>query len=153
MPHLARPDAMNDPMHTLMRIALLSIASCTLWTGVSAQNAYKCGNSYSQTPCPGGIAIDPSDPRSSSQKTQADLIRMREAKAADAMATARQQQAKIDQKTHSPRTVPTKTRVTQNEHEPTRNTPTKQLAKRKEPAYFTAQVPGVPKKSKPSTPQ
>ena len=48
---------------------------------------YRCGNSYSSQPCPGGSALDASDPRTAAQQRQA-----REASERDA-ALARQMKA------------------------------------------------------------
>lgn len=38
----------------------------------SAQTVYKCGNNYSDTPCPQGVIINTADPRSQAQKAQTD---------------------------------------------------------------------------------
>lgn len=56
--------------------------------------AYRCGNSYSSKPCPGGTAVDAADPRSAAQQReareasqrQADLARQMKA---DRLATER----------------------------------------------------------------
>jgi hypothetical protein len=38
----------------------------------SAQTVYKCANTYSDTPCPQGVAVPTADPRSPAQKAQTD---------------------------------------------------------------------------------
>ena len=70
-------------------IAAFLIASYAVSTGTLAQTVYKCGNNYSQTPCPGGTAVDAGDARSSAQKKQADSANSQNAKAADAMEKSR----------------------------------------------------------------
>lgn len=89
-----------------MRIAVLNaiffIAIIATSTGVSAQNVYKCGDAYSQLPCPGGVTIDTADPRTSTQKTQADLATARDARSADAMESARLRQEKADLAANAP---------------------------------------------------
>jgi hypothetical protein len=88
------------PGHTL--IAMFIIATCALSTGARAQKVYKCGNAYSQTPCPGGDLIDPADPRTSDQKNQTDLAIGRDARLADAMEKARLAQEKKDLAANTP---------------------------------------------------
>jgi len=55
----------------------------------AAQAIYRCGNSYSQQPCPGGKIVDADDARSASQKSQTDQAVRRDAKAAEALEKAR----------------------------------------------------------------
>jgi CDGSH-type Zn-finger protein len=44
-----------------------------LWTvAASAQTIYRCGNSYSQTPCSGGHTLAIDDSRTAAQKSQTD---------------------------------------------------------------------------------
>ena len=84
---------------TLNVVVLMS--TCVLSTA-AAQSIYKCGDSYSQIPCPGAILIDASDKRSSDQKLQADANSKRSAQTADAMEKARLQQEKIDLASNTP---------------------------------------------------
>lgn len=53
-------------------LATFFIAGYALFSGAIAQQAYKCGNAYSETPCAGGKAIDARDKRTDEQKAQAD---------------------------------------------------------------------------------
>lgn len=53
---------------TLPALALL-LATC--FTPVAAQTVYRCGNSYSQTPCEGATTLRAEDPRSDAQRAQA----------------------------------------------------------------------------------
>ena len=55
----------------------------------AAQNIYRCGDSYSQRPCPGGTMVDAEDERSAVQRSQTSLAAQRDAKTADAMEKAR----------------------------------------------------------------
>lgn len=88
-----------------MRVALLEmlflIAAAHLSNGIAAQTVYKCGNSYSQLPCPNATVIN-ADPRTSAQKTQADLATARDARNAAAMEKARLQQEKADLAANTP---------------------------------------------------
>jgi len=88
------------PSQTL--IAIFIIAASALSTGARAQKVYKCGNAYSQTPCPGGDLIDPTDQRTSAQKNQTDLAIGRDARLADAMEKARLAQEKLDLAANTP---------------------------------------------------
>ena len=51
--------------------------------------AYRCGNSYSSTPCPGGKAVDTNDARSTEQQREAQDVKRRDAALADQMAAER----------------------------------------------------------------
>ena len=78
-------------------IATFLIATNLITTGVWGQNIYKCGNTYSQQPCPGGTLVDASDARTSEQKKASDLASQRNAKAADALEQARLKKEKTEQ--------------------------------------------------------
>ena len=54
-----------------------------------AQTTYKCGNSYSQTPCDAGKVIDTQDQRTAAQKEQADQSTRNSEKAAQNLAAER----------------------------------------------------------------
>ncbi len=56
-------------MKTNKSAALFLIAACAISTGAQAAKVYKCGNSYSQVPCPDGIELDtPAEPSSQQQR-------------------------------------------------------------------------------------
>ncbi len=122
--------------------AILSISTCLITTGVTAQTAYKCGNTYSQAPCPGGVAVDASDARSSAQKKQTDMATAQGAKAADALAKDRIAQEKRD----LARSANSNTVIGQKDAPPAPAEPQNNAAKKKKkkPAaeYFTAKSPG-----------
>jgi hypothetical protein len=118
------------------------IAACALSTGATAQNTYKCGDTYSQVPCPGAKVIDATDSRTPAQKTQADLATGRVARTADAMEKARLQQEKIDSAANASPVPPA-----QMENASASGTMHAKKKRRKAPDYFTAQAPGEKKKA------
>ncbi|MDF2464908.1 MAG: hypothetical protein K0Q43_3143 [Ramlibacter sp.] len=76
-------------MKRILTAALL-FAALTGWVPpAAAQAIYRCGDSYSQQPCPGGKVVAADDSRSASQKSQTDQAVRRDAKAAEAMEKAR----------------------------------------------------------------
>lgn len=87
-------------------IVLFMTAGLALGSVALAQPVYKCGERYTQTPCPGGALIDTSDPRSAAQKAQTDLATMRDARRADAMEQARLQQEQADLAANTPKAKP-----------------------------------------------
>lgn len=126
---------------TLLRNASFFIAVALACTLATAQNIYKCGNSYSQTPCPDGRTVDASDPRSPAQKAQADAATRRDARMADALEKSRLRNEakqrvanKPAPRSKAPASVPVQ-----------KPGATKHKAKKKEPEYFTAAVPGEKK--------
>ncbi len=122
---------------------IATLISCMLMTGwmgsAGAQEIYRCGDSYSQKPCPGGggKVMQVEDARSASQRSQTTQASQRDAKAADAMETARlKEEAKA-----APLAVLPGRAV-----EPVVETPPpiSTKGKAKKPAYFTAVVPKKP---------
>ncbi len=71
-------------MHTA-KFALVFIAACAISTGAMAQKIYKCGASYSQIPCPDGVALEASDARTNAQKSDADKSTKNQAKQGQAL--------------------------------------------------------------------
>ena len=80
----------------LPAVAVLSIMCLAGPSVVAAQTVYRCGNSYSQSPCPAGVAVVVDDPRSTQQKQETDDAVRRDAKTADSMEKSRQKQEAID---------------------------------------------------------
>ena len=68
-----------------LAIALLLIATSAYSTGANAQKVYRCGSSYSQTPCADGAAIDVKDDRSAAQQAQSQAMAKKEQNAANAL--------------------------------------------------------------------
>ena len=133
--------------HTTFAIFL--IAANSILTGAWAQNTYRCGNSYSQQPCPGGSVVDTADSRNSAQKQAAEQASQRNAKAAAAMEKARLQKDKADLQAVAPAVKPikpAKPRVAA-ASSPKDNRPAPTSAKKPKlssPEEFKAQVPGEP---------
>ena len=84
--------------------AALSCALAALSSLATAQVSYKCGNSYSQTPCPDAVVLDKTDQRTSAQRAQADLATQRDARLAKTMEKARLQQEAKDLAANTPAT-------------------------------------------------
>jgi len=61
--------------------ALIVSVSTTAW----AQTVYRCGNLYSDAPCPGAKTIDASDTRTAQQKAQTDAAARQSTALADRM--------------------------------------------------------------------
>lgn len=68
---------------------LLFIATLGLCTGLQAETVYRCGNSYSQTPCPGGNAIDTTDSRTPEQRKAHEASVKQEKRTGDALEKTR----------------------------------------------------------------
>jgi len=126
-----------------LQIALLLIATGAIMTGAQAQNIYRCGDSYSysQSPCPGGMAIDASDSRTKAQKAHTEAATQRDRQTADALEKERLKQeeaaARATQKanaTSAPKTEPAP-------HKSSKKKP-------RQPAYFTARTAGDKKAEK-----
>lgn len=48
-----------------------ALTLCLLVSSAHAQPVYRCGNAYSQTPCPQGKLVEATDPRSAAQRAEA----------------------------------------------------------------------------------
>ena len=91
-------------MPRLTLTAALFSALATLSSLSTAQVSYKCGNSYSQTPCPDAVVVDKTDQRTNAQKAQADLATQRDTRLANTMEKARLQQEAKDLAANTPAT-------------------------------------------------
>lgn len=58
-----------------LAIALAMVAAAG---AANAQAIYRCGQTYSQKPCPDGKVIDSSDPRTAAQRAEAKRVAARE---------------------------------------------------------------------------
>ena len=125
--------------------ATILIAIAALSTGATGQNAYKCGDTYSQLPCPGATIIDAADQRSNAQKVHSDLATARAARTAQAMQQARLQQEKKDLATNTPAVTPASSR----QASAVRTSQAK--LKKRAPEFFTAQIPEEKKKKQAAT--
>ena len=128
-----------------LRIWTLAVACAGAAMPATAQGVYRCGDTYTQRPCPGGTVVPTDDARSASQRSDAREAAQRTAKMAVAMEQARwKEEAKAAVYAAPARSEP----------EPQREEKRSGVAKPKKPAYFTAhstRKPGDPapkKKSK-----
>ena len=129
--------------------ATIVIAACAISTWANAQNAYRCGNTYSQTPCPNGKTLDVTDSRTADQKRQTDAASAGSAKAGDAMEKARLAQEQRDLAANKARTaVPAPVAAPKVALEPQPRAHAKR--KKKTSPYFTAQAPREKKGKKPA---
>jgi hypothetical protein len=71
-------------------IALIAFAA----SAAHAQATYRCGSTYSATPCPGGAPVATQDERSAAQAKQAAAAAKRDAKLAERMEKERVAQEK-----------------------------------------------------------
>ena len=76
-------------MTNLRLFALFFIATCACSTWAAGSNVYKCGSTYSQTPCDGAVAVRVDDARSKEQKSQSDAAILQQGKTANAMEKSR----------------------------------------------------------------
>jgi hypothetical protein len=133
-------------MHRRLQFAIILIAATHFCTWATAQNVYKCGDAYSQQACPGGVAVNADDPRTSEQKSQADLATQRDARTANAMEKARLQQEAKDIAANTPKPLASAKQV--------KKTP----AVSKKASSVRSRAPAVkktrvqPKKTKPNQP-
>ena len=117
--------------------ALLVLAAVPCITWAQANNIYRCGNSYSASPCPGSVAVDVQDSRTRSQTEQSQAATQRERQAATALEKERLKEEAVARTAAPPaaNTTPQKVATaTKPRHKPA-----------KAPAYFTAKSPTDPK--------
>jgi len=73
--------------HSLMLAA--AIAACAWLAPAAGQTIYRCGDSYSQRPCPDAKAVPAEDPRTAAQRRESIQATERDAQAAQKMEQAR----------------------------------------------------------------
>lgn len=76
-------------MKKILSLFLASSSALSLCTGLQAQTVYRCGSSYSQTPCPGGSAVDATDSRTPEQRKAHEASVKQEKRAGDTMEKTR----------------------------------------------------------------
>ena len=122
---------MRHPLLNALVLVVLSVSA----GGAGAQQIYRCGDSYSQTPCPDGVVIEATDGRTKAQKKQADLATERAERTAAALGKARLQQERAATAAHAPK-------VKAKASAPASKNRNSQARKKKESEYFTVQIPG-----------
>ena len=135
--------------------AILFIAISALWTGAAAQNVYKCGNSYSQTPCFGATLMDAQDSRTPTEKAERDATTLSTSRAANKMEQERLALEQKDNAANTPPHSPVVATAKAPDAGPKAAEPAKKpkLSRPAKPDAFTAVVPGTqkPHKAKPRT--
>jgi hypothetical protein len=117
----------------LAALILATAAAGALPAG--AQEIYRCGDSYSQKPCPGGALVQAQDARSASQREQTSQAAQRDAKAASALEKARLKEEAKPVAAYIP--------VPKAEAEE-KNAGARKPDKARKPEYFTAAAPRKP---------
>jgi len=128
------------------QFAAFLIAACALSTGARAQNVYKCGDSYSQTPCPGAKLIETQDSRQPEQKKQTDSATHNSAKLAQELQKERLAQEKLVKSGQPPIIATAVAKAPQSSASATVLTPKRIHPQLKKPVQFVAEVPGTEKK-------
>jgi hypothetical protein len=104
----------------------------------AAQDIYRCGDSYSQRPCPGGTVVEAQDERSAVQRSQTSLAAQRDARIADAMEKSR---LKEEAKPVSAAFIPVRRQAPENAGTPAA---ARQAKKPGKAEHFNAVAPGKP---------
>jgi hypothetical protein len=142
-----------------LTITTLFIACLAESTASRAETVYKCGNSYSQSPCVKGQELLVEDTRLNVQKKQAENVAQSDKKLAESMQKDRlaQEQQTIQKPSQDTKTVKADLHAearTSAQSPPTTLTPKRLKTKTYKPAGFVAVVPDSdqkpvkPKKSK-----
>ena len=146
-------------MPKLPLIALFLIAGWATNTWATGTNVYKCGSTYSQTPCEAAVPVRVDDDRSPAQKSQADAIAQQQARTADAMektrvkedSLARTEAVKLHQaqakaKAKAEITPKKSAQVAQDtENSVVLSAPAGKRKSKKAPEYFTAKAAQTPR--------
>jgi hypothetical protein len=82
---------MKRPLRLKLHLALLAPVIVLASGPAHSQDAYRCGSSYSQSPCPGGTPLSLDDSRTEEQRQSAQEVARRDAALADAMEKRRRQ--------------------------------------------------------------
>jgi len=122
--------------------------SCLPLTAVQAQTVYRCGNAYSQTPCPGASLIAVDDSRSAEQKAQTDAAATQAARQADRMERERLARERAADRVAAKARVPASIRSNTKPALAPRATHAKE---KPGPSYFTASTGYDPKKKPPAS--
>ena len=79
-------------MKYIASIAMIFIATNAIFARAGAEEVYRCGNTYSQKPCPDAVRVDVEDSRTPAQKAEADAKTQRETAQVQAIDKARQKE-------------------------------------------------------------
>ena len=120
-----------------LRPAALLLALFALCLSAQAQ-VYRCGGSYSNTPCPGATIVPTDDARSAAQKAQTDAATKRDAKSAQVLEVER-----LKQEGKPPPAI-ILAPVPAVEPQPVADKPDAKKKKAKKPELFSAVAPRKP---------
>ena len=124
------------------------LAGLVMSLGVQAQAIYRCGNTYSQIPCPGAEPKSLNDSRQLEQKKQSEAVVERDAKTAKTMEQTRIAEEKrlmASQKSIVAVSPDKAASGTEKTPATTTLTPKRPQVKHKKPEGFVAEVPGSEK--------
>lgn len=148
MHHLSatQSNTSRQQMTVRVRNTIIFIALCVGGISATAQlPTYKCGNTYSQTPCTDGKTVNVDDSRTPLQKTQADADAARTGRIADKLEKERLQREAAGKATvMAPKAATTSANATQANGLGTQTSKKKSTKAKAE--FFTAQSPGDPQK-------
>jgi len=68
-----------------MKLAAVALMFCFAVGAAQAQEVYRCGSAYSQTPCPQGRLVEADDSRSEAQRAEAARVAASERRLANEM--------------------------------------------------------------------
>lgn len=132
-------------MQHLGKQVLFAIVGLTVALGVQAQTIYRCGNVYSQTPCPDGSPLNLNDRREPEQKQQTDAAADQAARLAREMEHTRVTEEKRLLAEQKSIVLPAPAKHEPSAAQLTTLTPKRVQPKHKKPEAFIAEVPGSEK--------
>ena len=109
-----------------------------------AQTIYRCGSSYSQTPCSGGSAVEPGTAPSREQAREHAATVRREQKAAEQLAKSRQREEATQARAERQARKSAPDERTMEAYDPARDV----APDARHPKYFTARSAPAPKPDK-----
>lgn len=119
-------------------ITLFLIAASPYFSGASAANIYKCGNTYSQVPCPNAVEINPAPGPSAQRQREAQKAVQEEKRAAQAMEKSRRAEERAA--LQAQQAADKERQKTVQQAEKASAEPPKKK-KEKDPGYFVAKSP------------
>jgi hypothetical protein len=125
--------------------SIVVVATGLLFNSAKAESVYRCGDTYSQSLCPGGKVLDVSDSRDAAQKQQADEATIRDTELARSMAQERLAQEKNAKLAQAAKASSHRKNQARAATVSTKKTPKQTRSKSKKPVDFTAEVPGSKK--------
>lgn len=130
---------MIKPVH--FAALLLALFACRV--PAQAQNVYRCGESYSNTPCAGAVVVPTDDRRSAAQRAQTDAAAKRDARSAQVLENER-----LKREAKAPPAVILAPVPGAQPVEPVADKPVSK-SKAKKPEFFTAVSPKKPGEESP----